>query len=199
MTPKSCDSVVSCGIRTPFGILSPCEGQVTHALLTRPPLEHSSSRPKSFRAMSPLDLHVLGTPPAFVLSQDQTLPFNPLSSSSGLSALALSRLPAPDSQDPLGIRCLFDCASFSIPCRISCIVFKVRRPRRSFIRIPKIFGKVNTFFQENAGFFRTFPKADDSCRIFFECSDLETDSFIWAKDLFGFRAKRRLTLSQNVI
>ena len=28
--------------------------------------------------MSPLDLHVLGTPPAFVLSQDQTLPFNPL-------------------------------------------------------------------------------------------------------------------------
>ena len=29
--------------------------------------------------MSPLDLHVLGTPPAFVLSQDQTLPFNPSS------------------------------------------------------------------------------------------------------------------------
>ena len=28
---------------------------------------------------SPLDLHVLGTPPAFVLSQDQTLMFNPLS------------------------------------------------------------------------------------------------------------------------
>ena len=27
--------------------------------------------------MSPLDLHVLGTPPAFVLSQDRTLPFNP--------------------------------------------------------------------------------------------------------------------------
>ena len=27
--------------------------------------------------MSPLDFHVLGTPPAFVLSQDQTLPFNP--------------------------------------------------------------------------------------------------------------------------
>ena len=30
--------------------------------------------------MSPLDLHVLGTPPAFVLSQDQTLPFNPFTS-----------------------------------------------------------------------------------------------------------------------
>ena len=26
--------------------------------------------------MSPLDLHVLGTPPAFVLSQDQTLAFD---------------------------------------------------------------------------------------------------------------------------
>ena len=28
--------------------------------------------------MSPLDLHVLSTPPAFVLSQDQTLSFNPV-------------------------------------------------------------------------------------------------------------------------
>ena len=27
--------------------------------------------------MSPLDLHVLGTPPAFVLSQDQTLVLDP--------------------------------------------------------------------------------------------------------------------------
>ena len=44
-------------------------GQIAHALLTRPPLKH----PK----VSPLDLHVLGTPPAFVLSQDQTLMFNP--------------------------------------------------------------------------------------------------------------------------
>ena len=35
----------------------------SHALLTRPPLD-----PKI-----PLDLHVLGLPPAFVLSQDQTL------------------------------------------------------------------------------------------------------------------------------
>ena len=43
-------------------------GQIAHALLTRPPLKH----PK----VSPLDLHVLGTPPAFVLSQDQTLVFD---------------------------------------------------------------------------------------------------------------------------
>ena len=77
-TPAPCGAVVLCGIRTPFEILSPCQGKVAHALLTRPPLKHRSSRPKPFQSMSPLDLHVLGTPPAFVLSQDQTLSFNPL-------------------------------------------------------------------------------------------------------------------------
>ena len=41
--------------------------QVAHVLLTRPPL---ASLPKEIYS---LDLHVLGTPPAFVLSQDQTL------------------------------------------------------------------------------------------------------------------------------
>ena len=46
-------------------MLSVCTGQVTHALLTRPPLTPKGS----------LDLHVLGTPPAFILSQDQTLMF----------------------------------------------------------------------------------------------------------------------------
>ena len=47
--------------------------QVAHVLLTRPPL---NPFPKKLHS---LDLHVLGTPPAFVLSQDQTLLFNPLS------------------------------------------------------------------------------------------------------------------------
>ena len=46
-------------------MLSPSEGQVAHALLTRSPLK--------VIANFPFDLHVLGTPPAFVLSQDQTL------------------------------------------------------------------------------------------------------------------------------
>ena len=77
LTPAPCGSVVSCGIRTPFGILSPCEGKVAHALLTRPPLKCTVFQPKPSVSTSPLDLHVLGTPPAFVLSQDQTLPFNP--------------------------------------------------------------------------------------------------------------------------
>jgi hypothetical protein len=40
-----------------------------HALLTRPPL---GAGPKP---STPFDLHVLGAPPAFVLSQDQTLSF----------------------------------------------------------------------------------------------------------------------------
>ena len=44
--------------------------QVAHVLLTRPPL---ASLPKEIHS---LDLHVLGTPPAFILSQDQTLKIN---------------------------------------------------------------------------------------------------------------------------
>ena len=60
-----------CGISSRFQLLSPTERQVSHALLTRSPL---SKTPKD---LTPFDLHVLGTPPAFVLSQDQTLMFNP--------------------------------------------------------------------------------------------------------------------------
>ena len=56
-----------CGISAPFGTLSPASGQIIHVLLTRSPL---SSLPKK---SAPFDLHVLGTPPAFILSQDQTL------------------------------------------------------------------------------------------------------------------------------
>ena len=42
LTPSSCDVVVSCGISTCFQVLSPCTGQIAHALLTRPPLEHQN-------------------------------------------------------------------------------------------------------------------------------------------------------------
>ena len=52
-----------CGITRPLGRLSPAVGYVPHVLRTRPPLNLAV----------PFDLHVLGTPPAFVLSQDQTL------------------------------------------------------------------------------------------------------------------------------
>ena len=62
-----------CGISSRFQLLFPSEGQVAHALLARPPLRISINQPKSQSSYSPFDLHVLGTPPAFVLSQDQTL------------------------------------------------------------------------------------------------------------------------------
>ncbi len=44
---------------------------ISQALLTRPPLDAEGASTFSF----PLDLHVLGLPPAFNLSHDQTLQF----------------------------------------------------------------------------------------------------------------------------
>ena len=70
-----------CGISSRFQLLSPCIRQVTHALLTRPPLNFKSL---GFIKV-PFDLHVLGTPPAFILSQDQTLMLNVVCSSPVLS------------------------------------------------------------------------------------------------------------------
>ena len=67
-TPGTEVPVVLSGISTPFEVLSQTRGEVTHALLTRAPLySHTKRRDFSY------DLHVLGTPPAFILSQDQTL------------------------------------------------------------------------------------------------------------------------------
>ena len=40
LTPLPCDIVVSCGISICFQVLSPSEGQVVHALLTRAPLRY---------------------------------------------------------------------------------------------------------------------------------------------------------------
>ena len=51
------------GISQGFPRVSQAERQVTYVLLTRSPLGIATS----------FDLHVLGTPPAFILSQDQTL------------------------------------------------------------------------------------------------------------------------------
>jgi hypothetical protein len=59
--------MVISGIRPSFPGLSQSAGQITHVLLTRSPLEYPASW------AFPFDLHVLSTPPAFVLSQDQTL------------------------------------------------------------------------------------------------------------------------------
>ena len=51
------------GISSPFELLSRSFGQVAYVLRDRSPLGIAP----------PLDLHFLGTPQAFVLSQDQTL------------------------------------------------------------------------------------------------------------------------------
>ena len=66
---KTCDSYTSCGISDRFQSLSRFERQVAHALLTRPPLNLI----RIATHQVPFDLNVLGTPPAFILSQDQTL------------------------------------------------------------------------------------------------------------------------------
>jgi hypothetical protein len=58
--------VVLCCISVPFETLSTTQGKVTHVLLTRAPLYWG-------RIPFSLDLHVLGAPLTFVLSQDQTL------------------------------------------------------------------------------------------------------------------------------
>ena len=58
---------ISSGISLVFTRLSQSTGQVVYALLTRSPVYYFNE------LKIPLDLHVLSTPPAFTLSQDQTL------------------------------------------------------------------------------------------------------------------------------
>ena len=65
---RRCLPLTTSGITRSFPRLSRSSRQVTYVLLRRSPLD-----PKV-----PFDLHVLGTPPAFVLSHDQTLRRNVL-------------------------------------------------------------------------------------------------------------------------
>ena len=58
------------GISGGFPPLFQAEGLVTHVLRTRAPLSTSPKGSFSF------DLHVLGPPQTFALSQDQTLQFD---------------------------------------------------------------------------------------------------------------------------
>ena len=62
-------SLTACGINSPFGELSPTSRQIAHVLRTLAPLNNFNIATK----VVPFDLHVLSTPPAFVLSQNQTL------------------------------------------------------------------------------------------------------------------------------
>ena len=62
-------SLTICGINSPFGELSPTSRQIAHVLRTLTPLDTLYIATQNI----PFDLHVLSTPPAFVLSQNQTL------------------------------------------------------------------------------------------------------------------------------
>ena len=64
---KGCPFWLAWGITRRFHRLSPGKGLVAYALRTRAPLSEVPKDP------FPFDLHVLGLPLAFILSQDQTL------------------------------------------------------------------------------------------------------------------------------
>ena len=85
--------LVVSGIRHRFRCLSQSEGQITHVLLTRSPLVYPP------KGALPLDLHVLSTPPAFVLSQDQTLHRKPRKSKTRQSKLTTSKTTPPPKKD----------------------------------------------------------------------------------------------------
>ena len=61
--------MATCGINSTFAELFRAFGQVAHVLRTLAPLISIYISIDKF----PFDLHVLSTPPAFVLSQNQTL------------------------------------------------------------------------------------------------------------------------------
>ena len=69
MARSPCDVLALCGISVRFQTLFHTQRQVAHALLTRPPLTYFGAS----SSIRPFDLNVLCTPPAFILSQDQTL------------------------------------------------------------------------------------------------------------------------------
>ena len=96
-------------------------------------------------------MHVLGTPPAFVLSQDQTLMFNPL------SLLIYGRTHPfrnPSFSSTIHSKFLTVLAFFSL----FCIVFKVRCSQASLYIIPRARFSVNTFFEVFLLFLHLFSK-----------------------------------------
>ena len=97
-------------------------------------------------------MHVLGTPPAFVLSQDQTLMFNPL------SLLIYGRTHPfrnPSFSSTIHSKFLTVLAFFSL----FCIVFKVRCSQASLYIIPRAHFSVNTFFEVFLLFLHLFSKS----------------------------------------
>ena len=152
--------MILCGISTGFPVLFPTPRQVTHVLLTRPPL---TLPPKGHR---PFDLHVLSTPPAFILSQDQTLwiifknfipTYCPHQAVSNL--WVLSHLQAISSLQALNSKCwlLFQTFWFVM---LRCSIYKV--PALSFARFLSksslsILSRPDSFVKYFFRLFSTFP------------------------------------------
>ena len=118
-------------------MLSPSKGQVAYALLTRSPLK---IEPK---LNFPFDLHVLGTPPAFVLSQDQTLQYTLLKNRLALNYLI---------QNFVCLAHLLSAFTSSKLARTfaflgSCSVFKVLLMFDSFCSLQRFQHFVNYFFE----------------------------------------------------
>ena len=109
--------------------------------------------------MSPLDLHVLSTPPAFVLSQDQTLSFNPVIS------LPVSQ---PARLNSFGITVSYFCVSINLYRFQGSVPIQRRSARVSLHILSNILKKVNTFFEVFSAFLRVFAFYErHSCIIHF--------------------------------
>ena len=142
--------MVLCGISAPFGALSPCGGQVAHALLTRPPLELIDSirrLPQQVPARLACVRHAASVRP------------EPGSNSYVQSVIALDLwknsflsepvLPKHDSLKILDCSCVLS---------LFCIVFKVRCSQASLYIIPRARFSVNTFFEVFLLFLHLFSK-----------------------------------------
>ena len=140
----------------------PTQGQVAHALLTRPPLSSIAVTPKGSNKRTPFDLNVLCTPPAFILSQDQTL--------ESLYLISVSRVQicssAFSSFSYFCLSCICSLRNFRVPFLhiLLCLYFSLRCSifndrfaalfRDSFVIIPHLFPFVNTFFKSFFDFFQ---------------------------------------------
>ena len=133
------------GISDRFQPLSPSERQIIHALLTRAPL-YSSRRTFTF------DLHVLSTPPAFNLSQNQTLQLIETTSlfmismnetQSSVSQLALHLSKNQGSQPfPRGVSLSGEAGIYPRRFGLSTIFFDFRK---TFLTVPPAFPRGRNF------------------------------------------------------
>ena len=130
----------SSGITPGFPGLSRWRGRVLHVLLSRSPLA-------STRRWVPFDLHVLGAPPAFILSQDRTLrskaggrPPAPTGRPPG-SAYAFGKSLDPSERNALAKRCPGKVrARKGFRPKLRCPSFPLARPPRLSPRRPPISG-----------------------------------------------------------